>query len=67
MASTISPSKKCCATCQHWKGERKIVFGGKSIQIGTAAPCAMQPNDTPPHWRSPAVICPKYKEWVDLP
>ncbi len=68
MATCVNPSKKCCATCQHWKGERKIAFAGQSIQVaGGAMPCAMQPNDSPTYWRSPAYVCPKYKAWVGLP
>ena len=63
MSTCVNPGKKCCATCQHWKGEREIAYAGQSIRVaGPPEPCAMNPNKKPPSF-----VCPKYKEWVGLP
>ena len=67
MANNWPANRQGCGTCQFWTGERKIIQGGRIVQVpdNEYRPCNAGKGSRMGYMHG--VVCKEYKRWVDLP
>lgn len=63
----ISLPARCCGTCEHWTGERRVVEFGRRLACSDGLhPCPWRPSGSQARQR-PMCMGDRYKPWQGLP